>query len=595
MKKIDFWRERFEDAVAKRATIDEKARRRYELYNGTNQVRDRRTGKMSSKPAYNFKNICHELVETQINNAVPQPKVTPRDTSKIDAALEIEGYLKSEMDRLDAESINDAAERDTYIQGTTWYLVEWDNFKSTPTTQGELSISHLPFLSVYPQPGVTDYKKLEYIFVKEIASIAKLEKMYKVKNIPELGTYKGMCQLVTAYYYNEDGYLSKFGWVEDKVIFDEDYYELRKFKFCTKCGERFGNDNECEKCGNTKFEYKPVLEETSPEDIVKVVDGQPTVLVKKGNKLPYYKIKALPIIMRKNISKIDDLYGVSDIDKLEEDQEGLNKLHTKMEENVLKGGSIVTIPTGVNLPDTDETLKIIKVKDPNQMKSFSVNNVQASIQQEDILQDRFYQFARSSLGITDAYQGKRDPTAESGKAKEISAAQASGRLESKRRMKDSAYADIYEMMFKFLLAYCDESRKFAEMTPDGNYEQGSFSRYNYLDGEPGDVYYNDRFLFSVDTASVLSTNREAMWKETTANFQAGTFGNPADPQTLALYWNTMKELGYPLAKQALSSLSQRAKQMPYEMQQAIMQNPQILQAVQQQLSGGGENNVPNKE
>jgi hypothetical protein len=98
------------------------------------------------------------------------------------------------------------------------------------------------------------------------------------------------------------------------------------------------------------------------------------------------------------------------------------------------------------------------------------------------------------------------------------------------------------------------------MKPTGEYVKGSFSRYNYLDGEPDDVYYNDRFLFSVDDASTLATNRTAMWQETTNNFVSGTLGNPADPQTMMLYWNMMKALNYPLARTALQSIQQRQQQ-----------------------------------
>lgn len=63
------------------------------------------------------------MVETQINNAIPQPKVTPRDNEDIELALDVEGYLKSEMDRIQFETINDEAERETYTQGTCFYLV----------------------------------------------------------------------------------------------------------------------------------------------------------------------------------------------------------------------------------------------------------------------------------------------------------------------------------------------------------------------------------------------------------------------------------------------------------------------------------------
>lgn len=67
--------------------------------------------------------MCFELIETQINNAIPYPKVTPRDPVYKELALDLEGYLKAEMDRIQFENINDKAERETYIQGTCFYLV----------------------------------------------------------------------------------------------------------------------------------------------------------------------------------------------------------------------------------------------------------------------------------------------------------------------------------------------------------------------------------------------------------------------------------------------------------------------------------------
>lgn len=594
--KLNHWEDLYQDAVNHRAELDAKITRRYELYNGTNKVRNMKTGGFANKPAYTYKNMTFELIETQVNNSIPMPKVTPRDKEDTNLALMAEGYLKNEADRLDFETLNDAAERESLIQGSVFYMVGWDNTKITPVSEGELFVKYYPIEDVYPQPGITNIKDAEYIFVKELVSCKKIKDLYNV-DIPEGGMYRGMNILKTAYYLNDDGYLSRFGWVDDVVVFDEDYYELRKFKVCKKCGEYFGNNDRCPVCGNKTYVYKSEEYETLSDDIVRIVDPQTQkteLLAKAGTRIPYYKIKKLPFVLRKNISASGKLYGISDVDKLENNQESLNKLMTKMEENVLKGGSIVTLPVGVNMNNTDDTLKIVRIKDPNQMRAFSVQTVQANIQQDDILQERMYQSGRTCLGITDSYQGKRDPTAESGKAKEMAAAQASGRLESKRRMKDAAYADLYELMFDFLLAYCDEPRSYMITKANGSSETGVFDRYSYLDGEPGNVYYNDRFLFDVDSASVLSTSREAMWKETTNNLQAGTFGNPADPQTLLLYWNVMKGLGYPLAGVALSNLSDRTQQLPYEMQQAIMQNPKILQAVQQQLSKGGDTDVSDR-
>lgn len=584
-KQYDKWTELYRDAVTKRADIDKKIVRRNELYKGIAQPIDPKTGAPAKKRTDCKRNMCFELIETQINNAIPQPKVTPRDPDNVDLAIDLEGYLQMEMDRLCSEEINDSAERGVLKQGTGFYLVGWDETQSTPTTSGELFVKYYPIDKVYPQPGITSIHEAEYIFVKDIVSVNKIKEVYGV-TIPEGSEFKGLNTLITAYYYNDNGYVSRFAWIEntDIVVLDEEDFELRKIKVCKDCGEKLYDNESCELCGSDKHEYISLEKEILSEDIIKGdpdVEGSEKVIAKKGSSIPYYKIKELPFVLRKNISDDGSLYGISDIDLLEGNQISMNKILTKMEENVLKAGSIVTKPKGVNIPNTDETLKVVTVTDPNQMKAFSVQAVQANMQQDNILQEQFYQMGRDSLGITDSYQGKRDTTAESGKAKQVSAAQAAGRMESKRRMKDAAYADLYRIMFKFLLAYCDEKRTYARMKPNGEYVRGSFSRYNYLDGslEEG-VYYNDRFLFSVDDASTLSTNRTAMWQETTNNFMTGTFGNPADPQSLMLYWNMMKGLNYPLAKYALASLRERAQELPYDLQQAIMNNPDILKTVQ---------------
>lgn len=607
MKKIDKWIELWTDAVSKKAPLTEKAKRRNELYKGVAQPIDPKTGMPSRKQAMCKRNMTFELIETQINNAIPAPKVTPRDPENADLATDLEGYLQEEMDRLNSEEINDSAERGTLKQGSAFYLVGWDETKNTPTTSGELFVKYYPFKSVFPQPGIKNIKDAEYIFTKELVSTQKLKDVYG-KVVEDGGEFKGMNTLITVYYYSKTGNVSRFGWIENtkQVIFDEEDYELRKVKVCKSCGEELHDMDKCPLCGDKNYEYVTLEKEVLEEDLVTgdpAVKGSMRVIAKAGTAIPYYKIKELPFVLRKNISDDEELWGISDVDLLEGNQISMNKILTKMEENVLKAGSFVTTPVGVNIPNNDETLKIVKVKDPNMMKAFSVQTVQANMQQDNILQEAFYQMGRDSIGITDSYQGKRDTTAESGKAKQVSAAQAAGRMESKRRMKDAAYADLYQLMFKFLLAYCDEPRTYARRKPDGTYVKGKFSRYNYIrEDADGNLYYNDRFLFSVDDASTLATNRSAMWQETTNNFMSGTLGNPADPQTLLLYWNIMKGLNYPLAKLAIDSLSERSQQLPFELQQAIMSDPTILQTVQDVIANpekykdtGGEKNVQNSE
>ena len=61
--------------------------------------------------------------------------------------------------------------------------------------------------------------------------------------------------------------------------------------------------------------------------------------------------------MRLSISSIDGPFGISDIDMIEQNQDTLNRLTTKEQENLLKAGSFVTYPKGVKIPNDDSTLK----------------------------------------------------------------------------------------------------------------------------------------------------------------------------------------------------------------------------------------------
>jgi hypothetical protein len=79
---------------------------------------------------------------------------------------------------------------------------------NTPTTQGELTVKMYTLDQVYPQPGIKNLRDAEYIFVKELVSVEKLKKLYKV-TAPENSNYKGLAEMITGYYYNKDGYVSR--------------------------------------------------------------------------------------------------------------------------------------------------------------------------------------------------------------------------------------------------------------------------------------------------------------------------------------------------------------------------------------------------
>ena len=75
-----------------------------------------------------------------------------------------------------------------------------------------------------------------------------------------------------------------------------------------------------------------------------------------------------------------------------------------------------------------------------------------------------------------------------------------------------------------------------------------------------------------------------MWQETQDKFVQGAFGAPNDPRTLKLFWNTMNSLQYPLATIALAGIKESEQHLPFEVEQAIMQNPQLMQMISQILT-----------
>lgn len=552
---LDKWRELFTTAQAHRATMDYKFNMRRDQYKGTSHLY-KQDGTKYKKRADVVRKVAFEFVNTQVDNELPYPKVIARDARFVDAAKTVEEYLKSEMERLEIEQINDVAEREVGIQGNYWYLIEWDNSQSTPLTFGELTIRGYTVDDVWVQPGVTNVDDAEYVFTADTISINKLKKLYKVKeDIPENAGIKGMCKMITGYYFSDRGFLSKIAWVDDVLVFHDEDYEVRKVRKCQACNTLVPQADECPVCKGTNIKTETLEEEILTEDLVNLDTGE--VDLKKGTAIKWYNPRTLPIVNRINVSNSDSIYGVSDVDIVAEHQNSLSRILSKMYENVMKGGSIVTTPADTQIPNNDDTLKRVVLEDPRLKEAFGVFNVQASIQQEDILAGRIYGVSRDEIGITDSYQGKRDPTAESGKAKEISAAQAAGRLESKRRMKAAAFGRIYERMFKLLLANCDEPRTYTRIKNDGLVEEGQFHRYLFLEVNPktGETYYNDRFIFGTDNASVLGTQRELMWQETRNNFVSGSFGNPQDPMVIRMYWDLMRQLGYPKAESVLANIN----------------------------------------
>jgi predicted nucleic acid-binding Zn-ribbon protein len=560
-------------------------------------------GEISTRKSRQVRKMAFELVESKVDNNIPMPKMSARSKSDLYLVNVTEEYLKYEIDRTLTKYENDKSERSTYVDGTGWYKVEWDSLQSTHNRSGNLRIVFKTVDEIYPQPGVTDYKQLEYIFERSQVSLSKLYTLYN-KIISSSGE-GNMVELISCYYLNDDGIVGLFSWCphSNQVVCNEDSWQIRKLRTCTQCGQVNPTSTQCGVCGGNKFKFTNAENEVLSEDIMEIYNPyevgetddenekdhyEAKVFLSAGTEIPFYQVRQLPFVPRPAISSVNSIYGISEIRIQLENQDAINKVLTKAIDKTLKSGAVVTKPAKLKMSDTDDTFKIIGVRNAEEANMVQAKQILADTSQDITIAALLYDAAKASSGITNSFQGQKDTTASSGKAKQFAAQQSAGRIESLRVMKSAAFAGVYELMLKYLLAFSDESRKFVKTLPNGSQQEETWNKYMFLDKDKyGNIYYKDDFTFNTDAASTLSQNRVSMWQETTEKFIQGAFGNPAESRTLKLYWNTMDALQYPLAKIALAGIAEGEQHLPVEVEAAIMQNPQLLQMIMQYMEQGG--------
>lgn len=374
-----------------------------------------------------------------------------------------------------------------------------------------------------------------------------------------------------------------------------------------------GGSKVCPYCGASNWEetaeefeelYLPVkrtdgteipgaVKRAVPSETVFDEMGLPVVeIVQEPTRIPFYKPDIFPVILQKNVSVYGKFLGDSDIDKIADQQNTTNRIEAKIIDKLLKSGSYITLPDDASIKVDADDMKVIRPGNAATKQLIDVYDLQGNVEQDLIYLNQIYEEARQVIGITDSFQGRADTTATSGKAKEFAAAQSAGRLESKRVMKDAAYAALFEAMFKFRLAYTDEPRPVVSNDMYGNPKYDTFNRYDFLEqDEAGEWCWNDQFLFSCDTSAPLASNREAMWQETRMNLQSGAFGDPTSLQTLILFWTKMELLHYPGAGETRTYLEEELKRQQAQQQMVMMmQKAQAQQqAVQQPQGSGGIN------
>lgn len=600
-EKLEKWQGRLASARSAYSAELNKMRQREKMYYGSHEIIN------GKKQATNVRNAVYELIESQVDTSVPQPKVTAIHAEDTERAKRIENALRNEIRRMSMTQLNDSAERTVPVQGGDFYHVEWNPAAGYHCTLGDVEVSLRHPRQVIPQPGIYRLEDMDYVFVQISKSKEALQAKYGVtltddtEETPEVRgdteTHSGVVTQNLVYYKHDHGTVGLFSWVGDQVLEDHPDYYARTAEVCVKCGRKRVGDT-CV-CGSKKFKQQPSQTVTLMQDITlasgEVLPAQqygedepivnpdgsvqrdeetgevimmPGALV--NTEIPAYKPMGFPLIMRVNVGSESRFLGVSDVDIIADQQQAINKYGTKIQEKLLKGGSYVTLPDGVDIDKSDSELKILRLRDPSQKALIDVINVQPNVSNDQNMLELNYQWMKSTIGITDAFQGKYDSSAVSGSAKQFSANQSAGRLQSKREMKNAAYARLYRLMFEFLLAYADEPYPVTETDTDGEQQFGHFDRYEFLKRDAaGELYWNDEFIFEVDPASNLASNRERLWDMIDVKYQAGGFGPITELQSQYLLWMLLKETNFPYAGTMQNAIKKRidaqaAQMMPTE-------------------------------
>ena len=216
--------------------------------------------------------------------------------------------------------------------------------------------------------------------------------------------------------------------------------------------------------------------------------------------------------------------------------------------------------------------QVLKMRPGQTANQFGIVDTEPNIQQDIAEAERLYEHAKRILGISSSFQGQADNTAASGRAKQLQIQQSAGRLDSKRQMKNAAYAELDEIIFKLTLAYADEPRPATYRDAHGNLQNSIFNRYDFIKrDEAGNYYYDDQYLFHADATIDVEKSRELLWQENRQNFQSGAYGNPQIPQTQLIFWQNMEKAHYPWANDNVERIK------------AEIQRQQELAAAQQQI------------
>lgn len=634
MSKLSLWQERHDRAKSEFEDIKRQMIKNHRQYNGT--LQPERGAEVTC--IYNFtKELIESAIDPSLPYPKVDPVVKTEENVLL--ARKIEAMIVGEIKRLNLEPFNDLDERITKSMGGDVALIEWNTRIRTHSTVGDIDIRQIKPTRFIPQDGVFDVERMDYYFLEFEDTKENIRKIYGIDVDDETTDPEDVesrsDDIVTqkwAIFKNSEGGIGAFSWVGDKVLVDNEKFQQRSEKVCINCGlPKPAGENKCS-CGNRRWKTHSLDFEELTEDILTeegniLVPAMQTARDELGNlkyreeeipveemnpltgqmeqqyeqifdekmnpigdrpmteivetayeeptRIPYYVPKNYPIAIRKNVSQQDAVFGESDAEMIFEMQDKANKIATRLIQKAFNGGRILTKMKKSDF-NFDNDLQVIEIEAMDELAAIKSVDLTFDTSSEMSLINQLYFWAKSLLGINDSSQGKQDTTATSGRAKEAQISRAQARQASKVTMKNNFYQQIYRLIFEFALAYMDEPRNYPSKTDAGEEEDIIFNRYEFLKQDQfGNWYYNDQFIITTDAAGSSAENRQYNLELMLADYNAGLYGDPKDPETILTFWKDRESMNYPNAKRQVARWQEKVDELKeeQELMQELMQPP----------------------
>ena len=540
----------------------------------------------TTEKAVTVRNITYEIVETQVSSDIPMPKVDTVSVSgnKFRCAERVERLLRALRMKLPYKELNDIDERFTYIYGGSIWYAEWDDTLSDFGERGGIRIKCISPKNFIPQPGISEISDMEYCFLRLTTTKGELMRSYKVGE-QSLSLAEEDCDLgggesdtvitVICFYKDEDGEVGRFVFSGDLTL--EDMPKLYRRR--VGIGEIVSESVALEKLASAGIPLPPPIAQIVDQRLAinrartlqlegdpltraeEEGDGVIEALLTRRVDIPYYVPKDFPLIVRRNTTSEDSLIGGSDCEYIRPEQQAINKVESRILMKLLRAGITPIVPEDATITLNNSVFgQVIRMKPGESAAQYGKVDTTPNIAQDIAEAERLYDHAKRVVGISDAYQGIDTSLNESGVAKQLRINQATGRLESKRRMKNAAYAALDKLIFTLYLAYADEPRSLAYKDAYGSLHEDMFDRTDFLRLESDGSYrYDDDYLFSTDPNGAEAYERSALWQRNLENLKAGTLGDPTSAVTLLRYWQCQERAHYPHARENVEYFTEEAK------------------------------------